>query len=288
MKVQELYSRVTQQIIKDLEAGVPGWLKPWKASAPNRILPYNAVTGREYNGINVPLLWFERDEKGYPTAGWLTYKQAQAAGAQVRGGEKATTIVFTKKLLVKEEDVEKQINMLRTFSVFNEAQIDGLPKPEEPPILTEIQRDDNALKFIGATQADIRHGGDRAFYSPRHDYIQLPQVGDFESYEHYLCTSLHELVHWSGSEKRLNRNLKPRFETKAYAAEELVAELGAAFLCAHLGVQGKLRHSEYIQNWLQLLKDDDRAVFTAASKASQAADYLRAFSETMEDEKEAA
>jgi antirestriction protein ArdC len=243
-------------------------------------MPHNAVTKRDYNGINIPILWHAQQEGGYPTSGWLTYKQAKEAGAQVRGGEKSTTVVFTKQLTLKDDDdVEKKIGMLRTFSVFNKAQIDGLPEDPTPLPLLEEERDRVALRFIQATKADIRHGGDRACYVPSKDFITLPHMTDFSSYEHYLATCFHELCHWSGHPSRLNRDLKHRFDTKSYAAEELIAELGAAFLCAHLEVKGRLKHSEYIANWLQLLKDDERAVFTAASQASKAADYLRGFSE---------
>lgn len=279
MKVQQLYEAVTASIVKDLEAGVAGWLKPWKTKGGG-VLPFNYATSRSYSGINIPILWFEKQEKGYGSSGWLTYKQAQAIGGQVRAGEKSTTIVFTKKYTFKQDDdVEKQIKLLKTFAVFNVAQIDGLEAEVPAPVLSEPERDDQAIRFIKATNAQIEHGGDRACYIPSKDKIQLPHTTDFESYEHYLATSLHELCHWTGAKHRLDRDLKPRFDTKAYAAEELVAELGAAFLCAHLGVQGQLRHSEYIANWLQLLKDDNRAIFTASAKAQQAADYLRGFSE---------
>jgi antirestriction protein ArdC len=167
---------------------------------------------------------------------------------------------------------------LRSFVVFNASQIEGLPEvaisPDVLPLPTQT-----CNTFIKATGADIRHGGDKACYVPSQDFVMLPPFASFKGEEHYHATALHELIHWSGHETRLNRDLKNRFGTQAYAAEELVAELGCAFLCAHLGVQGELRHAGYIDNWLTLLKDDYRAIFTAASKASQAADYLRLFSE---------
>ena len=283
MRVDALYEQVTNTIIADLEAGVAPWTKPWKCGARGGLLPFNAASNRSYNGINIPILWSAAHARGYPTHGWLTYKQAQAAGAQVRAGEKSTTVVFTKKLTIKEdEDVEKQIGMLRTFNVFNEWQMEGLPKaaiavPQPLPVLQ-----DNAQRFITATGAYIRHGGDRAYYQGNGDLISLPPPESFESRAHYLATSLHELVHFTGHPSRLNRDLSNRFRTKGYAAEELVAELGAAFLCAHLQIEGKLRHAEYIASWIKLLRDDPRAIFTAASKASVAADFLRAFSEKVE------
>jgi antirestriction protein ArdC len=185
-----------------------------------------------------------------------------------------------RKLTVKgDDDVEKQIAMARIFNVFNAAQVDGLSQEAPRPLLSEQQRDTAALRFIKATEARIMHGGDRAYYSTTMDMIGMPEPVQFKTYEDYLTTSLHELCHWSAAKHRLNRDLSGRFKTRSYAAEELIAELGAAFLCAHLEMQGKLRHSEYIANWLELFRDGDKAILTAASKASQAAEYLRSFSE---------
>lgn len=284
MKPAELYASITAGIIKDLEAGVAPWVKPWQTKSGG-IMPRNYATKRYYSGINVVILWDSQMKHGYPTSEWLTYKQARAIGAQVRGGEKSTRVLYTNKLLVGEGEEEKLVGYMKMFYVFNVAQIDELthvnliPQPE----ITPKERDSRAATFIRATNADIRHGGDHAFYRIKDDFVQLPELSAFESYGHYVATVLHELCHWTGHEKRLARDFKHRFGTKEYAAEELVAELGAAFLCAHLGVQGQLRHAEYIKSWLELLKEDDRAVVTAASKASVAADYLRRFSEAMEE-----
>jgi antirestriction protein ArdC len=176
--------------------------------------------------------------------------------------------------------------MLRSYAVFNVAQIDGLParviQPEEfaPPL------DDDVQHFVDATQAAIRHGGSRACFVPSLDIVQLPPRSAFVTNESYRATELHELGHWSGHETRLNRDLKSRFGTQAYAAEELIAELTSAFLCAHLRIAGELRHAAYIDNWIALLKQDNRAIFTAASKASQAADFLRSFSVNLQPEEE--
>ena len=283
MKLHELYAQVTSTIIKDLERGVATWVKPWKSGAKGGIMPYNAATGRQYRGINIPILWHARQTRGYPTAGWLTYKQALPLDAHVRKGEVGTTVVFTRQLTIresKEDDKEHRISMLKTYTVFNEAQIDGLPRTPQAEVLEST--DEDAVAFINATQARINHGGDRAYYMPTMDLVWLPSPDNFESYEHYLATALHELAHWSGAKHRLNRQLNNRFGTQAYGAEELVAELSAAFLCAQLNIEGKLRHAEYIANWLELLREDPRAIFTAASKASQAADFLRSFSEVAE------
>jgi antirestriction protein ArdC len=289
MKVHELYASVTDRIIADLEAGAAPWVKPWKNGPVTGILPHNGATHRPYNGINVMLLWAEREVKGYSTPNWMTYRQALGLGARVREGEKASTVVFTKQLRVKDKETEeeKKVGMLRTYAVFNADQIDGLPKPDDI-VRTPGQSIEAVEAFISATGACIRLGGNKACYVPSHDFVAMPDKHQFKSLEHYYATALHECGHWSGHEKRLNRDLKNRFGTQAYAAEELVAELAAAFLCAHLGIPGELRHADYIATWIKLLKDDDRTIFTAASKAQQAADYLTAFSNPKEVADEAA
>ena len=279
MHIAALYESVTNSIIADLENGVAPWTKPWKNGNTGGIMPMNAATKRSYNGINIPILWHAQLSRGYPTASWMTYKQANEIGGQVRGGEKSTHIVFTKKLTVKdrESEEEKLIGMLKAYSVFNVAQIDGLFQ-ETAVEVSQEQRQDAVTAFVAATKADIRIGGDRACYVPALDFITVPPESAFITKEHFLATNLHELGHWTGAKSRLDRDLKSRFNEKSYAAEELVAELTAAFLCAHLNIKGELRHAEYINNWIQLLKEDDRAIFTASSKASQAANFLRAFS----------
>lgn len=197
----------------------------------------------------------------------------------MRKGEKSTTVVFTKKLRIKdkETDEDKQIGMLRTFCVFNVAQIENLNIPEsdareKPEALTYVDQ------FIAATKADIRLGGDKACYVPSRDFIALPPIEAFVTVESFYATALHELGHWTMPKHRCDREVVGRYGSKGYAAEELVAELTAAFLCAHLEIKGELRHADYIANWIELLKEYPRVMFAAASKASQAADYLRSFS----------
>ena len=275
MHIAALYESVTKRIIADLENGVASWVKPWSGGGVGA-LPTNAATGRGYNGINIPILWHAALSEGYSSQGWMTFKQAQGLGATVRAGEKGTHVVFTKKLTVKKEDEEKQVAMLRAYTVFNIAQIDGLEV--DAPVVPDISPHEATEAFISATKADIRHGGGRACFVPSQDFIALPPKSSFINVESYYATSLHELGHWSGHKTRLDRDLSGRFGGEAYAAEELVAELNAAFLCAHLGIPGELRHSEYLGHWLTLLKGDSRAIFTASSKASQAANFLRAFS----------
>jgi antirestriction protein ArdC len=279
MHISALYESVTNRIIEEMKNGTVPWTKPWKSGKTIGVMPMNAVTGRAYNGINIPLLWHAADVHAYPTHGWLTYKQAQIAGGQVRKGEKSTTVVFTKKLRIKDKDTDedKQIGMLRTFAVFNEAQIDNLhiaesDVREKPETLTSIDQ------FIAATKADIRIGGNVACYVPSKDFVALPPMDAFVTVESYYATCLHELGHWTSPKHRCDREVSTRYGSKGYAAEELVAELTAAFLCAHLGIRGELRHADYIANWIELLKEYPRVMFAASSKASQAADYLRSFS----------
>ena len=280
MKLANLYEQVTTKIIAELETGAVPWTRPWRYQRTGSIMPQNFATGRPYSGVNIPILWGEAIAKGYDRHQWLTFKQAQELKATVRKGEHGTVVVFTKKLRVGEEDETKLVSMLRTYSVFNVAQVDGFTEDlATPEALPELDRMAAVDAFVGATKAEIRTGGNQPMYVPSQDFIAMPALGQFRDANNFYATLLHECGHWSGAEKRLNRDLKNRFGTRAYAAEELIAELTAAFLCAHLGIEGELRHAGYIADWIQLLKEDDRAIFTAASKASQAADFLRAFSE---------
>jgi antirestriction protein ArdC len=280
MRTADLYQAVTSSIIKDLEAGTIPWTRPWTMRrSSGGIMPTNYATGRNYSGINIPILWHAARVKEYGAHSWLTFKQALELGGHVIKGEKATTVVFTKRHKVKSEgEEEKTVGMLRTYSVFNASQCEGIEHPAEESKVYDPH------PFIAATGAVVRHEGNQPMFVPSRDFIAMPRPEQFKSEESYVATLLHECVHWSGAEKRLNRDLSGRFGTRKYAAEELVAELGAAFLCAILNVTGELRHADYLANWLELLKHDDRAIFTAASKASQAADYLRAFSESVQEE----
>jgi antirestriction protein ArdC len=195
--------------------------------------------------------------------------------ACVRKGEKGTHIVFTTQLTKKEDDEERRFSMLRTYNVFNVDQIDGLPDPKMPEELPVPVLHERAEALIKATNAQFKNGGDKACYVPSQDFIALPHQGFFIHQEAFYAVALHELGHWTGAKPRLDRDLNGRFGTKAYAAEELVAEMTAAFLCAHLALKGELRHASYISTWIELLKEDNRAIFTAASLASKAANYLR-------------
>jgi antirestriction protein ArdC len=282
LKLNDLYQSITAGIVHDLEAGSVPWVRPWKGTG---LMPVNAFSGNPYHGINIPILWRAAEARGYPTQEWMTFHQALEKKAAVRKGERGTHIVFVKRLQFKREDEDGfgVRTMLRSFSVFNLAQIDGLPVREPGPVLSEAERHAGAEAFITATGASISHTGDMAAYIPLTDSIVMPPFAAFRGPEHYYATGLHELGHWTGAKHRLDRDLSGRFGTQAYAAEELVAELNAAFLCAQLGIQGELRHAGYIQSWIKLLKDDPRAIFTASSKASQAAEYLTALTKPAVD-----
>lgn len=266
--MQTFYEEVTASIIAELEAGTAPWVKAWDSGS---YLPHNAITHRRYSGINTLILLMRAQARGYPSAAWLTFKQALEAGAHVRKGEKATMVVFVKKLAIAEaEDKENHsITMLKRFFVFNAAQIEGLPKQElDPLVYPDVDEFTNKL---GATI-----GVGEPCYIPSLDQVMMPPRSAFRDEAHYHATKLHELCHWTGAKHRLDRDLTGRFGDRSYAAEELVAELGGAFLCAQFGVKGDLRHAGYIGHWLQLLRDDAKAIFTASAKAQQAADYLQA------------
>lgn len=277
------YETITNDILAELQKGIAPWVKPWEDGGEIALLPYNAASGHRYRGVNVLLLWRASRVKGYRHPAWIGYRQAQGLGGYVKKGEKATPIVYGKTFTPKEdrdrpEDEQRQIPFLKWRDVFNVEQTANLPEsltrlPASKPWPDAIREVETFLKTVGAK---VLHGGNRAAYSPNFDLITLPEPARFESVSHYYATSLHEHGHWSGHLSRLNRDLTGRFGTEAYAAEELVAELTAAYLCALLSIPGHLRHAEYIGHWITLLKADDRAVFTAAAKATDAARYLEA------------
>ena len=284
MPSNDLYARVTAQIADAVEAGAATFKMPWTCWGEGGAVPVNAITGTRYSGINILLLWASCAASGYSSGRWATYRQWTAAGAQVRKGEKATAIIFWKKGRAGETsclqansqpdgDAERYVS--RVFSVFNADQVDGDVDAAEacslmPSLLPA------ADSFFASLDLQIVHGGDRSFYDLKADRIRLPHVDQFQSAEAYAAVLAHEVVHWSGAGNRLNRQLSVRFGTEAYAAEELIAELGAAFLCARLGMFSEPRpdHAAYISSWLILLRSDPRAVMTAASHAQKAVDYL--------------
>lgn len=285
----DLCQSVTDKIIAELEAGRLPWVQPWDGlHASCQIgLPQNAASGKPYSGINILLLWGAVIEKGYPSQIWLTYRQAKSLGGNVRKGERGEVICYADRFVTKDEKQNAiaegrdavAIPFLKRYRVFNLAQCDGLPEDlyrQDVP-LPEREIVPQAEALAQATGADIRIGGDRAFYVPAQDFVQLPPQPAFTDQINYYRTCFHELGHWTGHKTRLDRDQSGRGSTKTYAREELVAEMCAAFVCATLSIQPTVRHADYIGSWLEVLKEDKRAIFKAASQASKAADYLLAF-----------
>jgi len=282
----DLYSRVTNAIIADLENGVRPWTKPWSAEhLAGRISRPLRSTGEPYSGINVLLLWAESVAQGYAAPIWITFRQALALGGHVRKGEHGSTVVYANRISRTEtgddgQDVERQIPFLKAYTVFNVEQVEGLPThfhavPE--PTLDAVQRIDHAEAFFAGIGADIRHGGDQAYYAVHPDHVQMPPFETFIDPESYYATLAHECTHWTRHPTRLDRDFgRKRWGDAGYAQEELVAELGAAFLCADLGLELTPRedHAAYVENWLQVLQADKRLIFTAAAHAQRAADFL--------------
>ena len=281
-----IYERVTGNVIELLERGVKPWTQPWAAGEGcDMPLRYN---GQGYRGINVLILWAEALDAGYTAPYWMTYRQGQELGGQVRRGEHSVQVVYYGTAIKGEqqesngdgEDGRKVFRFLRTFNVFNAEQFDGLPERYHA---REVQRGPAAERrpqldhFIHNTHADIRHGGGRAFYRMPDDFIQVPDYAAFADAEKYYATVAHELTHWTRHPSRLNRDMgRKSWGDEGYAAEELVAELGAAFLGAELGLRPDHveDHAAYMAGWLKVLKNDRRFIFIAAAKAQEAADYL--------------
>ena len=283
---KDVYTRVTDRIISDLEQGIRTWMKPWSVEhAAGKIRRPLRHNGTPYRGMNILLLWGAAMEKGYSAPHWMTYKQALEFDAHVRKGEESSLVVYANSFTRTEtndkgEDVEREIPFLKGYAVFNAEQIEGLPahyyaKPENPLPLSE--RIESAERFMTATGAAIYHGGDRAFYAPGRDIVQMPPFEAFRDKESYYATALHELTHWTRHKDRLDRSFdQKRFGDHGYAREELVAELGSAFLCADLGITPEVRddHAAYLGSWLKALQEDNRAIFSAAAHAQRAADFL--------------
>ena len=299
----DIHDRVTQSIIAAIEAGVDDWTMPWHRPGTSFAVPRNALTGQSYRGINILSLWIDADDKKYEQQIWATYKQYKELGAQVRAGAKASLIVkygtWTPKAgkdsgkpaarrdgTVAADEAAERLYASPAW-VFNIQQVDGATVPAAAPRPDLTTRLAHVDEFIAATKAEFRSGGQRAFY--RHkgsdgdgDFIQMPPreyfVGSATSSptESFESTRCHELLHWSGSEGRLDREFGKRFGDAAAAFEELVAEIGAAYLCAELDISVAVRpdHAQYVGHWLAVLENDSRAIFTAASQASKAVAYL--------------
>jgi len=274
----DIYQTVTDSIIEALEMGVKPWACPWKRNGIKSGIPSNFATGTAYSGMNIMLLWCSAAKQGFNDSRWLTYKQAQEQGAQVRKGEHGTTAIFYRTIEKENEAGElEQIPMLKTFTVFNVEQIDGLLLSDENAATQPVNEFDplpQVEALFQRTGAKITERGQQAFFLPGADEIWLPARHLFTDAANFYATGLHELVHWSGAKSRLNRDMKGKFGSGVYAFEELVAELGSAFLMADLGVTGEVQHESYIASWLKSLRGDKRFIFRAASAASKAHQYL--------------
>jgi antirestriction protein ArdC len=283
----DVYQRITNQIVHELEQGIRPWMQPWSAEhADGRIVRPRRFNGLPYNGINVLMLWSAAMEKGYGAPVWMTFKQALEFNAHMRKGEQGSLVVYADKITRTETDAstgeesERAIPFMKGYTVFNVEQIDGLPehyyaKPE--PKSDAVQRIAHAEYFFAATGAEIRHGGGKAYYSISTDHVQLPPFESFRDAESYYATLAHETTHWTRHPSRLDREFgRKRWGDEGYAMEELVAELGSAFLSADLELTPELRedHAAYIASWIKVLKNDKRAIFTAASYAQRAVDFL--------------
>jgi len=284
-----LYDEITTKIIAELGAGRVPWVQPWGTAAARAPLamPKNAATGRGYSGVNVLILWGAVIEHGFPGQSWCTFRQALSLGGNVRKGERGTTVVYADRFIPDDEkkraretgEEAQAIPFLKRFTVFNTAQCEGLPDDvavtARPPLPGLIEPRVEAL--IKATGIDFRIGGNRAFYAPAHDYVMVPPPQAFFEPINWHRTALHECSHAVGHPTRLNRDLSGSFGSKKYAFEELVAEISAAFCCASLGIVPTVRHADYVGSWLEVLREDHRAIVRAASQASKAADYILGF-----------
>lgn len=268
-----IYQDVTNSIIEQLEKGAIPWVKPWRADGS---ADKNFISQKPYQGVNRLILGMSSMMQGFTNPAWASYKQWESLGAYVKKGEKGTRIVFYSPISKENKQTGEKENYacLKAYTVFNASQIEGLEITYVEPEKGEFTANELAEQRIVKTGAMISHGSDAAFYMPSQDRIQLPHKSAFDNESSYYATAFHELTHWTGSESRLDRNLKGRFGDPKYAFEELVAEMGAAFLCADYGIQGELRHAGYIQSWLKALKDDSKAIFKASALAQKAADYV--------------
>lgn len=284
----DVHEEITKKIVAAVEAGAGEFKLPWHRPAASLQRPVSVTTGKPYHGINVVTLWIEAQMKGYSVPVWGTYKAFQDKGAQVRKGEKASLVVYYKELEFQREDAKpddadqtRSAWLARGYWVFNAEQCDGYDLPDAPK-LVPVRRNADVERFIDNAGIEVRWGGTAAYYKPSDDYIAMPDAGRFtgtsssSAEEALAATLLHEGIHATGHKKRLDRDFTARFSTYARGYEELVAELGSAFLCADLGVTPHLRddHAQYIQHWLEIMRGNAKAIFTASAAANRAAEYL--------------
>lgn len=299
----DIYARITERIVADLEKGVRPWMQPWRAgNAIGRVTRPLRHNGLPYSGMNVLLLWSEAITRGYAAPIWMTFKQALELGGAVRKGETGSLVVFASRFTKTEtdatgEEFDREIPFLKGYSVFNIAQIDGLPDHYyghvAEPARDPIARIDHADRFFANTGAVIRHGGNHAFYAPATDYIQMPPFEMFRDAAAYAATLSHEATHWTAARHRVNRDLSRYSKDRSERArEELIAELGSCFLCADLGIAPELEprpdHASYLGSWLKVLADDKRAIFSAAAHAQRAVAFLHGLQPAVSEDREAA
>lgn len=287
----DIYARITDLIVEQLGKGVRPWVQPWSVTnLSGRVSRPLRFSGEPYSGINVLLLWSESLARGFSSQTWMTYRQAVELGGHVRKGESGSTVVFANRIRKteidgKDDDVEREIPFLKAYTVFNVAQIDGLPAnyatPSEDAVHTPIGRLPLVDAFFASAGAVIRHGGDKAFYAPGPDIIQMPPIETFRDVESYYATLAHEHIHWAGACHRLDRDLSRYGKDRSERArEELIAELGAVFLAADLGIAPEMEprpdHASYLASWLTVLRNDKRFIIQAAAQAQRAVGYLHA------------
>jgi antirestriction protein ArdC len=279
-----VYAAITAKIVRGIKEAKGKYVMRWHTGEVSFSVPTNAVSENPYRGVNVLSLWVDAASKRFSSGYWASYKQWQLLGAQVRRGEAGSIIVFYKQL--EQTELEREANELprsvaRAYWVFNSAQVENwMPPP--PLVKSAVEIDKEISAFVGALDARIEHGYSRACYRTDMDRIEMPSPGWFfatkasTASENYHATLLHELTHWSGASHRIGRDMGKRFGDEAYAFEELVAELGAAFLCSAFGIVNKPRedHAQYVSSWLKVLDNDPRAIFTAAHRAQEAIEYL--------------
>ncbi|OZA91717.1 MAG: antirestriction protein ArdC [Azorhizobium sp. 39-67-5] len=298
----DIYTRITERIVADLEQGVRPWVRPWSAvHATGRITRPLRHNGEPYTGMNVLLLWSEGMARGFASPMWMTFKQAVELGGHVRKGESGSIVIYASRFTKTETDahggeVERDIPFLKTYSVFNVEQIEGLPEPfhrPPAPVLDPIERIERADRFFANTGAVIRHGGSAAFYAPSTDHIQMPPFETFRDAASYAAVLSHESVHWTADPRRVGRDLSRYAKDRSERArEELVAEIGSALLCSDLGIvpelEPRLDHASYLGSWLTVLANDKRAIFSAAAHAQRAVAYLHGLQPRAETERAAA
>ncbi|CDX51849.1 conserved hypothetical protein [Mesorhizobium plurifarium] len=299
----DLYARITGRIVAELEMGVRPWMQPWQSTdGSGRVTRPLRHNGLPYSGMNVLLLWSEAVARGFSNPMWMTFRQALELGGRVRKGETGSVVVFASRFTrtetdIRGEEIDREIPFLKAYSVFNIAQIDGLPdqfyQRQAEPVRDPIDRIEHADRFFANTGAVIRHGGDRAYFASATDHIQMPPLQTFRDAASYVATLSHELTHWTSAPHRVNRDLS-RYakDSSERAREELIAELGSCFLCADLGIAPELEprpdHASYLGSWLKILGCDKRAIFSAAAHAQRAVAFLHGLQPEAAEECEAA